>query len=172
MRFKFVLILFAIGLKAQEVPKIWVDTSYHLINEPFHFDSLNISLIPPAYFQPFFTEKQVGFIHRGSGSTIEIKIIPDVLYPYVVKGMTKEALSNQQVVLKDHTELLTNEGKPADLFLLGFTLKSGDYTMEFERLMLITGDLKKTVIVIANYPIVAKKVLFHVLKESLLTVNF
>lgn len=169
---EIILIFGVVGIFAQESPKIWVDTSYHLVNEPFNFDSLKVSLIPPAYFKPFFTEKQIGFIHRGSASTIEIKVIPGVLYPYVVKGITAEVLAKQQVVLKEHSEILTNEGKPADLFLFGFTLQSGGHSMEFERLMLITGDLKRTVMVIANYPVIARKVLFHVLKESLLTINF
>jgi len=172
LRYIIVLLMISNMLSAQQGKTIWVDTSYHLINEPYYFDSLKISIIPPAYFKPFHIDKKFGFIHKGAAATIDVEVIPNVLYTYVVQGMNKDELAKQHVTLKDHQEVLTNQGKKADWFLLGFTLGTGDKKMEFERMMLITGDAKRTILVIGNYPLIARNVLFQVMKESLLSIDF
>jgi len=61
------------------------------------------------------------------------------------------------------------------LYLLSFSVTSTDTSkkvMQFERMMLFTGDYQRTIWINASYPVLVKKLLYQVIKESLLSVEF
>lgn len=152
--------------------EMYIDTTYQKVNEPFFFDSTGVSIIPPAYYMPFVQNGKTGFIHKGAGSTIQVEILDGMIYTLIAGSLTAEELLKQNAVLKEHYTILTNNGKSADFFIVGFSIKALDKDVEYERLMLLTGDHKRTIWVSANYPVMAKSVVFNVLKESLLSVDF
>jgi len=170
--FFFYFSCFSVFGQTTEIDEMYIDTTYHVVNEPFFFDSSGVSIIPPAYYLPFIQKGKTGFIHKGAGSTLQVEILDGMIYTLIAGSLTAEELLKQNAVLKEHYTLLTNNGKAADFFVVGFSIKALDKDVEYERMMLLTGDHKKTIWVSANYPIIAKSVIFNVLKESLLSVDF
>ncbi len=171
--FLFVFCLFFItSLSAQDGPdEMLVDTTYQFTEGPFEFGD-GVQLTPPAYFLPFIQKDKQGFIHQGAASTIQVQIYENVLYTYIAASLTEEELLKQNARLIEHSKVLTNDNREADFFVIGFTVTSNGEEMEYERMMLLTGDHTKAIWINANYPVLAKEVLFNVLKESLLTVKF
>lgn len=176
---KFFLMLFFSGVfvvpsmaQQDNSPEMFIDTTYHKVNERFYFDSTGVSIIPPAYFMPFIQKDKTGFIHKGAGSTIQVQILDGMIYSMIAGGLTEEEFLRQNATLKEHYTLLTNDDKKAEFFIVSFFIKALDKDVEYERMMLLTGDHKRTVWVSANYPVMAKPVVFSVLKECLLTVEF
>lgn len=152
--------------------EMYIDTTYHKVNERFFFDSSGVSIIPPAYYMPFVQKDKTGFIHKGAGSTIQVQILDGMIYSMIAGGLTAEEFLRQNATLKEHYTILTNDNQKAELFIVSFFIKALDKDVEYERLMLLTGDHTRTVWVSANYPLMAKPVVFNVLKESLLSVEF
>lgn len=168
----FIIILCSPSVFAQNTDGgMMVDTTYYYLDGPFEYGD-NISITPPAYYLPFVQGEKQGFIHQGAASTIQVQIFENVLYTYIAASLTEEELLKQNAKLIEHTKVLTNDDKPADLFVIGFTVTSEDKEVEYERMMLLTGDHTNAIWVNANYPVLAKEILFNVLKESLLTVKF
>lgn len=150
-----------------------VDTSYHLILEPYLIPLSDVSIIPPAYYKPFTQDGKFGFIHQGAASTLQVQIVPGTPYTYIAESLTQEELGKQGAVLLLREEVLTNDNKPAILMVLSFTIKKpGQEDAVFERMMLLTGDHTRAVWVNANYPAIARPVLYNVLRESLLSIKF
>jgi len=152
--------------------EMFIDTSYNKVNEPFYFDSTGVSIIPPAYFMPFVQKGKMGFIHKGAGSTIQVQILDGMIYSMIAGGLTTEEFMRQNATLKEHYSVLTNSGQKAEFFIVSFFIKALDKDIEYERMMLLTGDHTRAIWVSANYPVMAKTVVFTTLKESLLTVEF
>jgi hypothetical protein len=169
-----VFCLLASPVAAQEVKpdEMFIDTSYHKVNERFQFDSSGVSIIPPAYFIPFVQGDKTGFIHKGAGSTIQVQILDGMVYTLIAGSLTAEEFLKQNATLKEHYTILTNSGQKAEFFIVSFYIKALDKDVEYERMMLLTGDYKRTVWISANYPVMAKQVIFTALKESLLTIEF
>ena len=150
-----------------------VDTSYNAILEPYKIPGIDVSITPPAFFKPFTKGDQFGFIHQGAASTIQIQVIPETPYTFIVEGLTTEELAKQGATLILKEEVITNDEKPAILMIILFTIKKpGQDDAVFERMMLFTGDHTRAIWVNANYPVIAHQVLYNVLRESLLTVSF
>ncbi|PKP05409.1 MAG: hypothetical protein CVU11_00455 [Bacteroidetes bacterium HGW-Bacteroidetes-6] len=168
------LMIFSSGIKAQTPnnSEMLIDTTYHAIGDSFTIEGTGVSIIPPAYFIPFVQDGKIGFIHKGAGSTIQIQILDSILYTFVAAGFTEEQMLKQHAVLKEHGSVLTNSGKQAEFFIISFFIKALDKDVEYERMMLLTGDYKRTIWVSANYPVMAKPVVYSVLRESLLTIEF
>ncbi|MCK9611717.1 MAG: hypothetical protein PHR81_06205 [Bacteroidales bacterium] len=134
----------------------------------------NIQIVPPAYFKAFVNDGVFGFMHEGAASSISIQEISGTPYPIVAQSLTKEYLESQKMKLITKENIKTKAQKEAVIFLVSFPVKSKDseQEMEYERMMLFTGDYNRTIWINANYPAVARKVLFAPLKESLLSVKF
>ena len=135
-----------------------------------------IKIIPPAYFKPFTNDGKFGFMHVGASSTISFKVIPGT--PYLMNDefskLIEQSFEKQGVKLVSSENVKTKAGKDGKMYVVSFKAKSKDGKQEYdyERLMLFTGDLSQTIWIEANYPTVVKKILFDVLKLSLLTVQF
>jgi hypothetical protein len=145
-----------------------------LLNNWQNVPGTNIKIIPPAYFKPFFKDGKFGFMHQGAAASISIQEIKGTAYVMVVKALTKEYIESQGMKYIAQEDIKTRQGKDATLIAVGFKIKStdGKQDVEYERLMLFTGDYENTVWVQGNYPVVAKKVLYLVMRESLLSVTF
>lgn len=148
-----------------------VDTSYQYMDEPFDFGN-NVSMTPPSHFLPFVQDNKQGFIHQGAASTIQVQIFENVLYTFIAESLTEEELIKQNARLVEHTQVLTNDDKEADFFVIAFTVNSNGKDVEYERMMLLTGDHTRAIWINANYPLLARDILYNVLKESLLTLQF
>lgn len=172
MIFSLLLCIGTIKAQNEEDHQMLIDTSYHAINEPFEIGDLDVFITPPAYFMPFVQNGNQGFIHKGAGSTIQVQIIEGVLYPFITASLSEEELLKQNAKLVEKFEVLTNQGEKAEMMIVSFSIKALDKDVAYERLMLFTGDTKRSIWISANYPVVAKPVVFQVLKESLLSVTF
>jgi hypothetical protein len=126
-----------------------------------------VSLLIPEGFQ--HQEGQPVYFHSGSAATIQVKEVPGIASVYTIKAHTREAFeANEGVKFVSEEILKTQSGLEAKLVVVAFTVEG----MEFERMMLITGDYNYSVIVHANYPLLTKNLLFDKLKQSLLSVKF
>jgi len=134
----------------------------------------DIKMVPPAYFKPFMNDGKFGFMHEGAGASISIQEISGTPYPIVVQYMSKEYLETQDVKFIAKENVQTTQKKDAVIYLVSFTVKSkdGSKELQYERIMLFTGDYNRTIWISANYPVVARKMLFNPLRISLLSVNF
>ena len=134
----------------------------------------DIRIVPPAYFKAFVNDGKFGFMHDGSGASVSIQEIIGTPYPIVAQYMSKEYLETQGVKFITKEDIQTRDKKDAIIYLVSFPVKSKDGTKElqYERLMLFTGDYNRTIWISANYPVVARKMLFVALRESLLSVKF
>jgi hypothetical protein len=161
------LLMFSIDASSQ------VDTLDRkaVIPERHFFTGTSVSIIPPAHFK--LSDKVNGFIHDGAATTLLIDIKDKPYHILTEAVIDEEKLAKQGVKLLSKETLNTNAGFSATLLHVSFEVKSKDgKAFEFERLMLITGNEKQTVTVVANFPVMAKKILFEVLKQSILTVEF
>ncbi|OFY92249.1 MAG: hypothetical protein A2309_13575, partial [Bacteroidetes bacterium RIFOXYB2_FULL_35_7] len=130
------------------------------------FPNTQIQLKPPAHFVPY--EKIHGFMHPGSSSTLQVTEIQGTPYVMYVKGLTEEYFAQQGIKLVNTENITTKNGNKAVIYTLSFTVKGIDY----ERMMMFTGDYDRTIWVNANYPVMTKFLLESVLKNSLLSVRF
>ncbi len=161
------------GLFAQQdsPEQMFIDTSYKAVNEPYQLDA-GVKLTPPPFFLPFVQGVKSGFIHKGAASTIQVQVIDSVIYSFVAAALDEEELLRQNTILVEKDTLLTNHGQQAVFMVVAFTVNQNGKSADYQRMMLFTGDLTRTIWISANYPVVARNVLFNVLKESLLTVEF
>jgi hypothetical protein len=145
-----------------------------ILNAYVTLPNSDIRMVPPAYFKAFINDGKFGFMHEGAASSISIQEIKGTPYPIVVQYMSKEYLETQGVKFIAKDNIQTKQKKDAVIYLVSFTVKSkdGNKDLEYERMMLFTGDYNRTIWISANYPVVARKMLFNPLKESLLSVQF
>jgi pyruvate/2-oxoglutarate dehydrogenase complex dihydrolipoamide dehydrogenase (E3) component len=88
--------------------------------------------------------------------------------------LIEQSFEKQGVKMINSENVKTKSGKDGKIYVVSFKAKSkdGKQEYEYERLMFFTGDLSQTIWIEANYPTVVKKILYDVLKSSLLTVQF
>jgi len=125
----------------------------------------SIKIVPPAYFRPYGKN---GFIHQGASASIQILEIDNTPYVMVTKGLTKEYFKTQGVKLLAQEDIKTSDNKNGKMYIVAFKVDD----IPFERIMYFTGDYNRTIWINANYPVAARNVLFSVLKNSVLSVQF
>jgi len=135
-------------------------------NAYFDIPKTNIQLIPPAHFR--YIEEMNGFLHVGTSSSVQVQEITGTAYQLITKGLTQSHFESQNTVLIHSEDVVLKDGQKGQLFTVGFKVDD----VEFERLMLFTGDYNTTIWINANYPVVVKDMLNVVLRESLLTAKF
>jgi hypothetical protein len=145
-----------------------------LLNNVQSIPGTTIQIIPPAYFEPFQSDGKYGFMHKGAGASISVQEVKNTPFTVAVEGFTKEYVEAQGLKYISREDVKTKSGKDASIIAVSFVAKSGDgaQEVEYERLMLFTGDAGRTIWVQGNYPVMVKKVLFLVIRESLLSVQF
>lgn len=137
------------------------DTSTYLL-----FPNTNIKIIPPLHFISY--KKINGFLHTGSSSTIQASEILGTPYVMYTKGMTSDFFGKQGVTLVSEEDIITKDNKQGKLYIVTFSSNGVD----FERMMLLTGDYNRTIWLNANYPVVVKFLLFDVIKKSIISIVF
>ncbi|MBI5541593.1 MAG: hypothetical protein HY951_16145 [Bacteroidia bacterium] len=141
--------------------------------KPYLIPNTEILITPPAHFK--FVEKINGFIHLGSSASITATAVDGTSYLQVAEGLTSEYFNTQNAVLISCEDVKTALGMEGKLYTLSFQTTSNDTSkkvLQFERMMFFTGDYNRTIWLTANYPALLKKLLYPVLRESLLTVKF
>jgi len=124
-----------------------------------------ISITPPQYFEP--SAQFNGYMHPTSAATILIQEISGTYFRTILPGLTAEYFESEGVQLISQEAVTTASGMKGQLYILRFTIQEVD----FERLMLFTGDYQNTAWLIANYPLMAKPELEEVIRNSLLSVQ-
>lgn len=167
----YVLLIFPMATMAQGLTPHQKDS---LLNNVQLIPGTTIKIIPPAYFEPFESDGKYGFMHKGAGASISVQEVKNTPYTLVVAGFTKEYIEGQGLKYISKEEVKTKAGKDATIIAVSFMAKSADGSqeVEYERLMLFTGDAGRTIWVQGNYPVMVKKVLYLVIRESLLSVQF
>ncbi|HOY33038.1 MAG TPA: hypothetical protein PKW80_14255 [Bacteroidales bacterium] len=145
-----------------------------ILNAYVTLPNSDVRIVPPAYFKAFANDGKFGFMHEGAGASISFQEISGTPYPIVVQYMSKEHLETQGVKFITKENVQTKQKKDGVMYLVSFPVKSkdGSKELQYERMMLFTGDYNRTIWISANYPVVARKMLFVPLKESLLSVQF
>ncbi|MDD2386309.1 MAG: hypothetical protein PHP52_05950 [Bacteroidales bacterium] len=144
---------------AEQQAKLVYDQS-KLIQAP----NTNVFLIPPEHFVADPTIN--GFVHPGSATTIQIIEIPDKPYTVIDEAMSETHIKSQGYIYKERQEIITETGKKAAIYFVGFT--SND--VEYERVMFFTGE-QKTVWININYPLSIKKLVFPAVVATLKSVQ-
>ncbi len=171
--FLLLLAFFCLNIEAaaQQVSQKQKDS---LLNNWQDIPGTSIRMIPPAYFMPFVKEGKYGFLHEGTAASVSAQEVPGAPYVMVVQALTKDYIEKQGMKFISREEVRTKAGKDAVIIAVSFKVKSkdGKQDVDYERLMLFTGDHARTIWVQGNYPVVVKKVLYLVIRESLLSVQF
>jgi hypothetical protein len=132
-----------------------------------HIQGTRVSMLIPDGFEP--QAGQPVYFHSGSAATIQVKEVPGIASVYTMKAFTKQALEeNEGVKFVSEESLKTKDGLEAKFIVVAFNVEG----MDFERMMLITGDYNYSVILNANYPKLTKDLLFDKLKKTLISVKF
>lgn len=174
----YILILFFLVLTILHPPAfgqhITQTQKDSLLNNWQDIPGTDIRIIPPAYFKPFIKEGKYGFMHEGAGASIAVMEVKGTPWVMVTQALTKDYIEKQGMHYISREEVKTKAGNDGVIISVGFKVKStdGKQDVEYERLMLFTGDYSRTIWVQGNYPVVAKKVLYLVVRESLLSVQF
>lgn len=130
----------------------------------------NITIDVPEGFEA--VTNQNGFLHKGSASTLMVSEISNSPFNFTVSHFNSENLEKDGAKLTEKTEIKTTADQDAVLYTLSFAVKSKDNSssVDFERLILITGNETTTVVIVANYPVMIRKLIQEPLKTSLLSV--
>lgn len=156
---KVIALIFLMGLLASGA--LAQDKSYQA------FEGTRVAMKVPEGFEK--VQGQEVFFHQGSGTTIQVKEVPNIASVYTMQAFTKEALEeNEGVVFISTEDVQLQSGLEGKLIVVGFNVEGMDY----ERMMLITGDYNYSVIINANYPKMTKKLMFDILKKSLTSIKF
>jgi hypothetical protein len=169
--FLLVFLCQGVSVSAQQVSQKQKDS---LLNNWQDIPGTTIRMIPPAYFMPFVKEGKYGFLHEGTAASVSAQEVPGAPYVMVVQALTKDYIEKQGMKFISREEVRTKAGIEAVIIAVSFKVKSkdGKQDVDYERLMLFTGDHARTIWVQGNYPVVVKKVLYLVIRESLLSVQF
>ena len=87
----------------------------------------------------------------------------------VLMNYTRASLSEQNMQLINREQVTLTNGKEGVLFTTRFILNGN---LEFERLILVTGDFKHTIIIMGNYPAQVKEQWGDEIRRSLLTAQY
>lgn len=142
-----------------------------IYTEPVAVGNSGVTILPPAYFE--VSENFTGFMHKGAGASIQISTTDGKPFPIMAQALVdKDNLEKLGITLISQEKVLTKAGKEAIMIVIGFTIKGPGKDFAYERIVLLTGDYNHTIMVNANYPLLAKGILFEVIKQSVLTVAY
>lgn len=126
----------------------------------------SIHITPPQAFR--LDEKQSNLlIQDWTGSNILIQEI-NVSYQKMLSGIDAETFSKQGFEYISSIDVLTKSGNEGKLFIISF--KTGEW--EYERMVLLSGNKRKTAWISANYPVIMRHLLYEVIEKSILNIEF
>ncbi len=133
------------------------------------FSNSNLSIeLPEEFKQVDFFD---GFYHYPTGTSIQLDAIDSTAYTFMAAGFTQEVLSPQGVTLISKEPFQTASGLSGELITLHFTVTQDTISMDFERLVLLVGDMNQTFIVHVNYSLLVKSLIGYAIRESLTTLR-
>ncbi len=129
-------------------------------------ENTSIRIIPPKAFR---LDKKQGnlLVQDWTGSNILIQEL-NTSYSKMVLGITKETFLKQGYTFISSYDVFTKSGNEGKLFILSF--KTGEW--EYERMVLLSGNNKKTAWISANYPVIMRHLLYEILESSILNIEF
>jgi hypothetical protein len=129
----------------------------------------NITMDVPEGFEA--VKGQNGFLHKGSASTLMINEIANSPFSFSVNHFNSENLETDGAKLINKQDIKTSSGQDAVLYTLTLSIKSKDNntSVDFERMILMTGNENSTICIVANYPVIIKKLIQETLKTSMLS---
>lgn len=127
---------------------------------------LGVTLMKPAGFESSLEFQ--GFINLKTASTINVNAIEQAV-GLVLMNYSREALAARNMQLINREEVELQNGKKGMMITSTFTVKSG---FDFERLTLLTGDHKKTFVVMGNYPVQVKETEASKIRDAMLSIEF
>jgi len=122
------------------------------------------ALAPPEGF--VIADRFNGFQNNTTGATIMVNEIPEY-YNKIIAGLTSEAFLKQKIVI-NKTEKVQFNNAEATLFSATQT-QSG---IDFEKLMLVFGSGKNTILVNGIYPVSFKEESEEVIRKAIFTTVF
>jgi len=146
------------------------DTSANMY---YHVPGTDVLIKPPKYFMALPVQNTL--LHPPTSPSLQINEIDGSAYKLVVQKLTPQYIENQNAHFIKKETITTNQGKEATLFLVSFTVEAKDSArtpVNYERIMFFTGNYNKTIWINANYPLIAKDVIYDVLINSLKSVKF
>ena len=111
----------------------------------------------------------------GTSASINVVEIDNISYLQITEGLTPAYFAEQNATIINVTDVKTKSGMDGKLYTLSFNVTANDTSkkvLQFEKMMLFTGDYQHTIWISANYPVMLKKVLYLVMRESILSVCF
>lgn len=142
------------------------DKSYFDGKTSILINNTSIKITPPKAYR--LDDKQDNLlIQDWTGSNILVQEL-SVSYKKMLTGISKETFEKQGFEHISAYDVFTKSGNEGKLFVLSF--KTGEW--EYERLVLLSGDDKKTAWISANYPVIMRHLLYEVLENSLLNIEF
>jgi hypothetical protein len=123
-----------------------------------------VALAPPAGFVP--SSRFPGFEREDLQSAIMVTEIPGPVAE-VSRGMTAEGLGTRGMALLSSTKQLV-DGRPA--LLLKVSQQAGSMTAH--KWMIVSGDAKSTIMIVATYPKEYEPQVGDAMKEALLTARW
>ncbi len=128
----------------------------------------NAKLRLPRYFEPFANGKIVGFLHKGTSSSIIAYEYPGKAFTALTSKISDTTFSKQGAELLEVLTLKQNDGSPATAYVLRFKTP----TAPVIRIMYFTGDYQTTYYLIANVPEVVSKLIRNVILASFQTLEY
>lgn len=145
----------------------WTELSAQDLEGKFYpLSKSGISLYKPEGFE--LSQDFEGFINLQIAGTI-ITQESDQNVSMVLMNYTRASLSEQNMQLINREQVTLTNGKEGVLFTTRFILNGN---LEFERLILVTGDFKHTIIIMGNYPAQVKEQWGDEIRRSLLTAQY
>jgi hypothetical protein len=132
--------------------------------KPVKVPGTKVSLIPPPGLKP--SERFPGFGDEETSSSIMITETP-VPYSEMASGLTKEALATNGMSVLRRKEISLN-GRPGILFHLKQEAQPGDIL----KWMVMTGDEKDTILIIAAFPEQMKARLSSEMEKAVLSARW
>ncbi|GAB4452269.1 MAG: hypothetical protein Fur0028_07810 [Bacteroidales bacterium] len=157
----------------QEFKEHFKDSNSYLILQPSTLlPQTQVWISPPKNFKP--VDNIRGFIHLATTTSITCTEIKGYHYSQLSDQLTSEYIASQNAFLNATEDVVTENGMPGKLLTISFTIPAKDSLHKdtpFERLMLFTGDLERTVWLNATYPQSVKRFVSAIVRKSLLSVK-
>lgn len=129
-------------------------------------ENTSIRISPPKAFR--LDEKKSNLlIQDWTGSNILIQEI-NASYQKMLSGINKETFLKQGFEYISSYDVFTRSGYEGRLFVLSF--KTGEW--EYERMVLLSGNNQKTAWISANYPVIIRHLLYEIIENSILNIEF
>jgi hypothetical protein len=142
------------------------DKSYFDGKTSIVINNTSIRITPPKAFRKDDKQENL-LIQDWTSSNILVQELP-ISYKKMLVGINKETFGKQGFEYISAYDVFTKSGNEGKLFVLSF--KTGEW--EYERLVLLSGDDKKTAWISANYPVIMRHLLYEILESSILNIEF